>query len=77
MKKVSTEMAGSNQLNTAEKVRRYNEAFLVRVEYQENATWQGTVTWTNRGKTMHFRSVLEMIKLIDSALEEKGKGEEA
>ena len=44
MKKVSTEMAGSNQLNIAEKVRRYNEAFLVRVEYQENATWQGTVT---------------------------------
>ena len=77
MKKVSTEMAGSNQLNTAEKVRRYNEAFLVRVEYQEHATWQGTVTWTNRGKTMHFRSVLEMIKLIDSALEEKGKGEES
>ena len=77
MKKVSTEMAGSNQLNTAEKVRRYNEAFLVRVEYQENSTWQGTVTWTNRGKTMHFRSVLEMIKLIDSALEEKGKGEES
>ena len=32
MKKVSTEMAGSNQLNIAEKVRRYNEAFLVRVE---------------------------------------------
>ena len=77
MKKVSTEMAGSNQLNTAEKVRRYNEAFLVRVEYQENARWQGTVTWTNRGKTMHFRSVLEMINLIDSALEEKGKGEES
>ena len=77
MKKVYTEMAGSKQWNTAEKVGRYNEAFLVGVEYQENATWQGTVTWTNRGKTMHFRSVLEMIKLIDSALEEKGKGEES
>lgn len=77
MKKFSAELAGSGESNTAEKVHRYNEAFLVRVEYQEHATWQGTVTWTNRGKTMHFRSVLELIKLIDSALEEKGKGEKS
>lgn len=55
---------------------RTTESFLVRIEQQEHATWQGTVTWANRKRTAHFRSVLELIKLIDSTLTEQGKGEE-
>ena len=44
--------------------------FTVQVIYRQNATWQGTVTWLEEGKQSHFRSALELIKLMDSALEE-------
>ena len=36
---------------------------------QENATWQGQVTWLDEKETKSFRSLLELIKLIDSAME--------
>ena len=44
--------------------------FTVQVTYRQNATWQGTVTWLEEGKQSHVRSALELIKLMDSALEE-------
>ncbi|MBO1679035.1 hypothetical protein HJY11_04390 [Bittarella massiliensis] len=44
--------------------------FTVQVVYRQNATWQGTVTWLEKGKQSYFRSALELIKLMDSALEE-------
>jgi len=40
--------------------------FLVRIQYRQNATWQGQVTWVDENKTVPFRSALELIKLIDS-----------
>ena len=47
------------------------ETFVVRILNTQNATWQGTVTWTDGKRTEPFRSALELIKLIDSALEEE------
>lgn len=44
------------------------ETFVVRILSTQNATWQGTVVWTDGGKTQPFRSALELIKLIDSTL---------
>ena len=44
--------------------------FVVHVQYRQNATWQGQVTWTERQVTKQFRSALEMLKLIDGALDE-------
>ena len=46
------------------------ETFVVQVLNAQNATWQGTVTWTDGKKSQSFRSALELLKLIDSALEE-------
>lgn len=49
-----------------------NEApktFLVQILNTQNATWQGTITWTDGKRQENFRSALEMIKLLDSALE--------
>lgn len=43
--------------------------FVVHVQYYENATWQGEVVWAEKNKTEKFRSALELLKLIDSALE--------
>ena len=41
---------------------------MVRVQHCENATWQGTVVWAEKNITKQFRSALELLKLIDSAL---------
>jgi len=42
-------------------------AFVIKILSQENATWQGTVTWVQTNETQHFRSALELIKILDSA----------
>lgn len=44
---------------------------MVHVISRENATWQGQVTWLDEKETRSFRSMLELIKLIDAAMEEK------
>jgi hypothetical protein len=44
------------------------ETFVVQILNRQNATWQGVITWTEGRQTQSFRSALEMIKLIDSAL---------
>lgn len=50
--------------------------FIVQITHQQNATWQGTVTWVDRGQTERFRSVLELIRLIDSAVSETEREQE-
>ena len=47
--------------------------FAVHILFRRNASWQGMVTWLEENKTMQFRSVLEFISLLNSALC-KGKG---
>lgn len=42
--------------------------FVVQVQYRQNATWQGTVVWTEKEETKRFRSALELLKLMDSAI---------
>jgi hypothetical protein len=42
--------------------------FVIQVQFQQNATWQGSIDWIEAKKTQRFRSVLEMIKLMDEAL---------
>ena len=52
------------------------QTFVIEVVDQQNASWQGSVNWINTGKKENFRSALELIRLMDSALEEDGKSEE-
>ncbi|WP_242984565.1 hypothetical protein [Clostridium sp. chh4-2] len=56
--------------------------FVIRILFQQNATWQGRICWKDSSQIMNFRSFLELIKLIDSALlsvemwnDEEGKKE--
>ena len=42
--------------------------FAVRVLFRQNASWQGSVTWLEGGREESFRSVLELILLMDSAM---------
>lgn len=44
------------------------ETFVIQILNTQNATWQGTVTWTDGRRTESFRSALELLRLMDSAL---------
>ena len=45
--------------------------FVVRVLFRQNATWQGSVTWQEGRREQSFRSALELIFLMNSALDIK------
>ena len=42
--------------------------FAVRILFRQNATWQGSVTWLEGRQEQSFRSALELIFLMSSAL---------
>jgi len=44
--------------------------FAIRVIFRQNASWQGSVNWLEEGREQSFRSVLELVLLMDSALGE-------
>ncbi len=53
------------------KVRREN-SFLVDIMFRQHSSWQGTLTWLNHAETLpkeNFRSVLELLRLIQSSFE--------
>lgn len=54
-------------------------SFLVRIYFKQHADWQGTIQWLETNKTVSFRSVLELISLLNEAVDkefpvEKGIG---
>lgn len=42
--------------------------FIIEIKSTQHGSWQGTIRWINSKKEKDFRSALELIKLIDSAL---------
>lgn len=50
-----------------------NQIFVIHILDQENMTWQGQISWLNKEETKSFRSMLEMIKMMDAALAEEKK----
>jgi len=40
----------------------------LKILFRQNASWQGKLLWKERKQEQHFRSVLELIFLMDSAL---------
>ena len=51
------------------RMRRGNMAtFSLQICYRRNASWQGRLLWKERGEEQSFRSVLELVLLLDSAL---------
>ena len=45
--------------------------FRVKIVFKQNASWQGIISWEETGREQNFRSVLEMLFLMDSALTER------
>ena len=65
------DMAESTHIEfTEEMLSGKHATFIVQIQYRQNATWQGQIVWAEKNETKYFRSALELIKLIDSALEE-------
>ena len=46
--------------------------FELRILFRQHASWQGELLWLERSDRQSFRSVLELITLMDSALRAKG-----
>ena len=42
--------------------------FALRILFRQNSSWQGSVTWLEGKQERSFRSVLELIRLMDNAL---------
>jgi len=42
--------------------------FSIRILFRQNASWQGSILWREGGREQSFRSVLELIFLMDSVL---------
>lgn len=42
--------------------------FQLNVMFRQNATWQGSLLWVDQGQEAHFRSVLEMLRLLHGVL---------
>lgn len=52
------------------------ETFIVRVQHRQNNTWQGRITWADKNKTLTFRSIWEMVHLMENALYEDAAPDE-
>jgi hypothetical protein len=47
--------------------------FKISILFRQNASWQGSISWIEKDTTTEFRSVLELLLLIDSVI--NGTGE--
>lgn len=45
------------------------DIFIIKVRSRDNRTFQGDVMWANRNDQRHFRSDLELLRLIGNALD--------
>ena len=45
------------------------ETFVIRIHDCQNSTWQGSILWAERQERKCFRSKLEMISLIEEAVQ--------
>ena len=41
------------------------ETFIVKIYGHDNQTWQGKIVWVEERREVHFRSALELFKLMD------------
>lgn len=77
--RMPAEHRGGNTVNDTEHKKETAEGkgtFLVRIKFQQHSSWQGEVFWAEKKRKSCFRSELELIRLIDSALKEGNEGEE-
>lgn len=47
------------------------DVFFVHVQFRQNASWQGTIRWKAQAGEVRFRSMLELLKIMDGVLAER------
>lgn len=50
------------------------QTFILEIIENQNENWQGSVEWIQGGKKKCFRSILEMLTLLESAVPREGGG---
>jgi len=45
--------------------------FEILVRFRHNAEWQGSIKWIEKGATKQFSSIVDLVKLIDTALSDE------
>jgi hypothetical protein len=55
-------------LNALESVTECSATFVIEILFRQNATWQGRITWIDGREAVYFRSMMEMLGLMESAL---------
>lgn len=48
----------------------------MKIQYCQHSTWQGSIIWADEEKAANFRSAMEMMLLIDEALQSTGDAPE-
>ncbi|SFQ12243.1 hypothetical protein SAMN04487928_11976 [Butyrivibrio proteoclasticus] len=43
------------------------QTFIVKITDCQNGTWQGKIVWAEENRSIHFRSMMEMLRLMDEA----------
>ena len=64
----SHSLAVGVQESDAQKKLKTLASFEISILFRQNASWQGSVVWMEKVASAEFRSVLELIFLIDSVL---------
>ncbi len=62
----SESRAAESQGNT--EIAKALATFKVKILFRQNSSWQGNVIWVEKDEEAQFRSVLELIYLLDSAM---------
>ena len=66
-KPAASVLTSSGEVNCKGKV----ATFVTKVLFRQNTSWQGSVSWVEGRREEGFRSVLELLFLIDSAISEE------
>lgn len=53
--------------------KRKEETFVVRIQECKNSTWQGSILWAEKQQRQYFRSALELLCLLEEAVEKDRK----
>ncbi len=62
-------MGSTGALHKCPSRRTRSSTFLVRILYTQNASTQGILQWVDQEKALPFRSFLELIHLLEEALQ--------
>lgn len=61
-------------LNAGAKIMK-KKTFIIEVCDTQNQTWQGNIEWVQGQQKQSFRSVLELLRLMESVVAEEAKAE--